>query len=435
MRKNSSKYAFYLGIIAIALGIIANKWFIEIFFTSDGYIGSLRTVFSICITQMILIGIGIYLIKKKPKISVPENKEFALIAVSIFISFIVVEVTLRIWINYFSTQDQYSKYCLYTDIPPEHYQSSPHHYLNYFPTPNYNKNLTSHNSLGYRSREFNLQPPSKMYRIVILGGSTTYTSSVKDNKKTFPYQLERTLRENFGYKNVEVINAGVFGYNSWESLINLQFRVLDIHPDLVIIYHGTNDVHTRLVLPDAYKGDNSGRRKQWHQPTIPFFEHSLLLRVISRKLGITSQVGIGAFINASTFLGPGGDQWKSTKSLAVEILEQNPPIYFQRNLINMASIAKANDVSIAFATWAHSPYFRDYASTEAYQIAFKENNAIVKKVAHLSGAYLFDFASVMTKDKQYWSDGRHVNEEGALLKAKLFASFIWDLGVLNNQDM
>jgi hypothetical protein len=37
---------------------------------------------------------------------------------------------------------------------------------------------------------------------------------------------------------------------------------------------------------------------------------------------------------------------------------------------------------------------------------------------------LFDFAAVMPQDAEYWADGRHSNEAGALVKAGLFAEFI-----------
>ena len=373
---------------------------------------------------------------RKPRIKLPSRENFTVIAVSTIFSIMLVEAGLRIWLNHFSTHSQYIKYSLYTDVPAEMYQWSPHHYLNYYPTPDYKKGLTHHNSLGYRSREFNPEKPENTYRIVTLGGSTTYTVSVKDNDKTFPYQLERILRDEYGKKNIEVINAGAGGYNSWESLINLQFRVLDIDPDLVIIYHGTNDVHTRLVSSDAYKGDNSGRRIQWSPPDIAFFEHSMLLRYIGRKTGLSSQAGLGTLVNAPTYFGAGGEQWRNTKGpvaeqRAAELLKKNPPVYFRRNLVNMASLAKANNVSIAFATWAHSPHFSDYAATGAYQSGFRENNAVVREVANRYGAYLYDFAAVMPQDRKYWSDGRHVNESGALLKAELFADFIRDSGVLD----
>ena len=104
---------------------------------------------------------------------------------------------------------------------------------------------------------------------------------------------------------------------------------------------------------------------------------------------------------------------------------------FRRNLINMTSMEKANDVSIALATWAHSPHFKDYAATGVYQSGFRENNDVVKEVAARYGAYLFDFAALMPQDRKYWSDGRHVNEAGALLKAELFADFIRASGALD----
>lgn len=59
---------------------------------------------------------------------------------------------------------------------------------------------------------------------------------------------------------------------------------------------------------------------------------------------------------------------------------------------------------------------------------------LYKEVANRYGTYLFDFSAVMPQDKKYWSDGRHVNEAVALLKARLFADFIRDSGVLDKPD-
>jgi lysophospholipase L1-like esterase len=265
---------------------------------------------------------------------------------------------------------------------------------------------------------------------VALGGSTTYTIEVKDNEKTFTRQLENILRANFSYENIEVINAGVGGYNSWESLINLQFRVLDLSPDLIIIYNGTNDVHTRLVSLGSYKGDNSGRRRQWSAPRVPLLvKHSYLLRVVSSKLGwgLFRREGLGSFVDAPTFRGALSGNPSVDPML---LLEKNPPTYFKRNLTNMVAIARAHGVEVLLSTWAHSPYFGDYASTPHYQRGFQENNSVIGDVARERGITLFDFAQKMPKDKKYWRDGRHVNEEGALVKAKLFADFIHGSGFL-----
>jgi hypothetical protein len=90
----------------------------------------------------------------------------------------------------------------------------------------------------------------------------------------------------------------------------------------------------------------------------------------------------------------------------------------------MIAVAQANGVAIMFATWAYSPYMHDYASEGYYQQGFQENNDVVREVANEHRIPLFDFVRVMPQDQQYWADGRHVNEAGALLKARLFAEFI-----------
>jgi hypothetical protein len=55
---------------------------------------------------------------------------------------------------------------------------------------------------------------------------------------------------------------------------------------------------------------------------------------------------------------------------------------------------------------------------------------VVKEVAADQQIPLFDFAELMPQDAEYWADGRHVNEAGALVKARLFAKYIHDQGLM-----
>lgn len=66
------------------------------------------------------------------------------------------EVVARIWLNKFMSEGDCRRYVLYTDVPTKDRQWSPHHYLNYYPTPDYKHGLTSHNSLGYRDKEIDV---------------------------------------------------------------------------------------------------------------------------------------------------------------------------------------------------------------------------------------------------------------------------------------
>src|SRR5438105_5372309 len=188
----------------------------------------------------------------------PGKSEVVLVLASLVFTGVCAEGVARIWINHFASQKQYVEYALYTDIDPKFQRFQPHQYLDYVTTPNFREGLTSHNSLGFRGDEFPKAKPKDEFRIVAMGGSTTYDEDVEDNKNIHTKQLENILHEN-GYQNVRVINAGISGYNSWESLANLEFRVLDLSPDIVIHWNNNNDVHSRLVHPSQYASDNSAR--------------------------------------------------------------------------------------------------------------------------------------------------------------------------------
>ncbi len=346
--------------------------------------------------------------------------------IALIVLFLTLEAGSRIWLHFLASPDQ-KQICAYSsDLESGDFPWTKHHYLNYYPTPNYRRGMTSHNALGFRDREFLLKKPTDVYRIAVIGGSAVYSPRIEDNDKTFTAQLEKILWDNYGYKNVEVINAGVGGYSSWESLINLETRVLDMAPDLVIAYLGSEDVHARLVSPGAYHGDNSGSRKPWEPPAGRLFEKSSLLRVVSRLFGFTDQLHVQSFIASADYQGACSVDYDQILSdaYARELLKSNPPVYFRRNLLSIGAVAEVHNVKIMFATWAYSPYFEGYASTPHYQRGFVEINAIIREVASMGGIHLFDYAQVMTTDKKYWADGRHVNEEGALLKAGLFADFI-----------
>ncbi len=187
-----------------------------------------------------------------------------ILCVSLVLCLLAVELASRVYLTRFASSEDFKQYASYRQLRerygPAGSMFSPHPYLGYAPTPNYVSGANRHNSLGFRGPEIALPKPDGEYRIVCLGASTTYTSHVLDFRSTYPALLQTTLH-NMGDDHVVVINGGTPGWTTWETLISFQFRVLDLDPDMVIIYHGVNDVGPRLVWPDdAYRGDNTGAR-------------------------------------------------------------------------------------------------------------------------------------------------------------------------------
>jgi len=300
---------------------------------------------------------------------------------------------------------------------------APHPYINYIGTPNYRSadGLNMHNSLGMRGPEIKVPKPKDRTRIAILGGSTVYEDFVKDWKKDFARQLERELKQVYPNKDIEVVNAGLPGWDSWNDLVNLEFRLIYLDLDLIIVYEGVNDVHARFVRPDAYKPDDTGNIKQWGKdPCVALICFSIVQRMI--------QYDPPKFdISAATRPIPHPESTGYNDILGMtrmEALEENPPIYYEKNLRSIIALAKEFGIDVLLSTWAWSDQLSDYAASPHYQKGFIDLNNVVKKIGKTKNVEVYDFASEMPKDKKYWTDGPHNNDEGVAMKAKLFTIFI-----------
>lgn len=116
------------------------------------------------------------------------------------------------------------------------------------------------NSQGYRGEEPAVPKPEGVYRILCLGGSTTFSVGVVgEYDKAWPPQLQAMLSERHPGKTFEVVNAGVPGWHSADSLLNFHLRLQQLQPDLVIVYHGINDI--QAVATPNYQPDYSHQEK------------------------------------------------------------------------------------------------------------------------------------------------------------------------------
>jgi len=104
----------------------------------------------------------------------------------------------------------------------------------------------SFNQYGYRGRDFLVQKPPNIVRIVVLGGSTTIGLETDDDD-TWPATLERKLSadtgflEKYGREKAEVINAAMTRFRSREALLRLQSEVWQFHPDIILAAINWND--------------------------------------------------------------------------------------------------------------------------------------------------------------------------------------------------
>jgi len=100
------------------------------------------------------------------------------------------------------------------------------------------------NSEGFRGGEWGAKPPG-VFRILALGDSCTFGLIARENfgfvKQPYPLKLQRLVERRIGEDRVEVLNAGVPGYNSFHGVLLLRTRLRDLDPDLITVRYGWND--------------------------------------------------------------------------------------------------------------------------------------------------------------------------------------------------
>jgi hypothetical protein len=100
------------------------------------------------------------------------------------------------------------------------------------------------NKLGYRGHEFEPNKPDGKIRIMFYGGSHVFDIWMPEGED-WPHRVERILNQN-GFPQVEVINAGVPGFLSFECFSSLWSEGHVFSPDYVVFCCAWNDIKKRL---------------------------------------------------------------------------------------------------------------------------------------------------------------------------------------------
>jgi lysophospholipase L1-like esterase len=294
-----------------------------------------------------------------------------------------------------------------------------------------NPDYLGHDQLGYRGPEVVIPKPKGVFRIVVLGDSVTYGLALSPDQ-AYPVMIQQILHDDYGYKNVEVVNGGVPNYSSWDVLTDLSFHVLELDPDLVIISQNWIDIRSRTVSPDCYQGINPLRGLDPHRqvatPDIaenPTF--SSLYRYMAVSLGWmpdTYTYEFNQYDNQLCQRDDGGSDEEHVK--------ENPPTYFRRNLRNIVAVAQANGVKVLLSTQAFyrqtvPKWIPDWEKEGA-----DEQNRIIQEVASETKAGFFDLMGTINQDSRFWiRDGLHLRPEGAQEYGRLFAAYLVKTGWLD----
>lgn len=146
-------------------------------------------------------------------------------------------------------------------------------------------------SQGLRDREYAVPKPEGTFRILVLGDSVTYGLFVP-RRSTYPERLEKLLEKS---KNVEVLNAGVNGYNPYNQLHLYREKLKDFDPDLVLAGFCMNDI----ADPVLHWRDKKGFFKDLESGAFPDYERHQ--KEVNPRVYRASSVAVSLLENSALY--------------------------------------------------------------------------------------------------------------------------------------
>ena len=141
--------------------------------------------------------------------------------------------------------------------------------------PNQHAETFNINSFGFRGPEITKDKPDDVFRIFLVGGSTTFGSGSISDEHTIPGHLQEMFSTYD--KNVEIINAGIGSGYSYTERYVIENDLIHFEPDLILVYTGGNDSHRPIIYPSVEIGNIAFDIKDIRFWRTPFVISDLLI--------------------------------------------------------------------------------------------------------------------------------------------------------------
>jgi lysophospholipase L1-like esterase len=273
-----------------------------------------------------------------------------------------------------------------------------------------------------------------LVRIVCIGGSTTQdVTAFMEERTTYPSELQRLLNEALGPSSdvvVETINAGFAAHSSLHSLVLLETEILDLHPDLLIVYHNIND-----LMVNYFPGSTSPAYANAFLN--PYF---LPPELTAERSTIWDHSRLYAW---------GRDGMRRVLWYRVQYTDEPVELrhaeVFRTNLRNLCAVAHANGIRTMFGEQAMAAdqelferQFRTkkfnakvkYPRLEPFCQHFARYNEMVREVAAEHQVPCASPYTVLKNRPELFADLVHLHAQGARLVGQEFARVLTESGLL-----
>jgi lysophospholipase L1-like esterase len=282
------------------------------------------------------------------------------------------------------------------------------------PIPNSRFGAIQINAFGFRSPPITREKPPGRLRIAFLGGSTTYCAEVSSNAMTWPALVVKALHRQWPSLDLDYLNAGVPGYTVRDSLRRLEIQLASFHPDIIVIYHATNDLAANSYAMAHMQGVAPGRQEEnigW------FGRHSLLVYLIDKNLEVMRL------------------QHEATRSTGKIDLDQTRlGTEFRNDYTKLA--AAGQKIAKLVVTVTFSPrlrasqtpeeqrkaavtdlYYMPYMAPPGLLAGYALYNGVIREVAASRGTLLVGDEDSIPADAQHYVDSVHFTDAGSTAMA------------------
>jgi lysophospholipase L1-like esterase len=241
------------------------------------------------------------------------------------------------------------------------------------------------NPQGFRGAPIDRRKPAGTFRVFALGDSNTFGWDV-DEGVNWPAQLHRLLSAS--RPGAEVINAGVWGYSSFQGARRFQ-ELLDYQPDVVLVSFGANDAH-QVRVADVDYVNRHDRIESLSRATRRFKVAQLLVQ--------------------------GWDRLEIATSAAANLRPRVSLQEYVAHLHDMIRSGREHGVAVVLLTRPFLGTSSDPASWKTYA---PDYNAATVNVARAEGAPAIDVYAAFRDRPELFDDESHFGVDGHRIAAEL----------------
>lgn len=310
-------------------------------------------------------------------------------------------------------------------------------------------NVFTTNNLGFRGDDLTIPKPANEFRIFMVGGSTTECLYL-DDSKTITRVLQNELNKSKGANlTVKVYGAAKSGDASDDHCSMIVHRIVQLQPDMIIVFAGINDLTRALVNYDYlhYVKDEPPDRLRSLKYLATDCQivrrfHYLFSRITPPVTQVFQEIHLRS-------------QYKNEITLcnSVPLSNEHPRIdlaAYANNLRTIAGVAQAHGIKLVLMTQQTTWNGPDNANLKEWQwllcrsgTRFREDymnealtalNDQTRQVAREFSLPVYDLAVTMPKSRDFFYDDVHFNDRGAKEAAIGLAAVIGGMNVGSTEN-